>query len=207
MEGSPRRAEEAETEDGGPSDLEELLDVLDDAADGEDEVSVDLILEAVGRRSFGALLLVAGLVAISPIGDIPGGPSLMALMILLVAVQLLVGRDEFWLPGWLERRKLSGGTFRKAIGWLRKPARFIDRFLRPRLQFMTHSKGAHGVAMATTLIALAMVPMELVPFSITGAALTIILFGLALIAHDGLMALIAFGIFAATGVFLVYQLV
>jgi len=39
------------------------------------------------------------------------------------------------------------------------------------------------------------------------ASITIILFGLSLIAHDGLMARVGFGIFAATGAFVVHQLI
>lgn len=159
----------------------------------KDSVTLDEILEAVGRRSFGPLLLLAGLVVLAPlVGDIPTVPTIMALLVLLVAVQLLLRRNEFWLPGWLLRRSVERGKIRKAVGWLRRPAGWVDRVLRPRLKALTGDAGAVAVALACILIALAMPPMEFVPFSanIAGAALTA--FGLSLITRDGLVALVAF---------------
>jgi len=50
--------------------LQQMLPQLCDAATDEG-VSVDAMLEAVGRRSFGPLILLAGLVTLSPVGDIP----------------------------------------------------------------------------------------------------------------------------------------
>ncbi len=45
-------------------------------------------MQAVGSRSFGPLLLVAGLVTLSPAGDVPGVPTIMAAFVFLVAGQL-----------------------------------------------------------------------------------------------------------------------
>lgn len=50
-----------------PTDLEELLDRIEDAAQEDDPVSVGGILDEVGRRSFGPLLLVAGITTLAPI--------------------------------------------------------------------------------------------------------------------------------------------
>lgn len=53
----------------------------------------------IGRRSFGPLLLMAGLIILAPVvGDIPGVPSIMGVFIVLVSVQLLIGQEHFWLP-------------------------------------------------------------------------------------------------------------
>ncbi len=48
------------------------------------------------------------------------------------------------------------------------------------------------VALTCLLIGLTMPPMELVPFSANGGGLALTLFGLALLAEDGLMALAAY---------------
>lgn len=164
-------------------------------------VTLDEILEAVGRRSFGPLLLLAGLVVLAPlVGDIPTVPTIMALLVLLVAVQLLLRRNEFWLPGWLLRRSVERGKIRKAVGWLRRPARWVDRILRPRLKALTGDAGAVGVALACILIALAMPPMEFIPFSANIAGVALAAFGLALVTRDGVVALVAFAFtFGALG--------
>jgi len=165
--------------DGGPSD------------DGA--VTLDEILEAVGRRSFGPLLLLAGLVVLAPlVGDIPTVPTIMALLVLLVAGQLLLRREEFWLPGWLLRRSVERGKIRKAVGWLRRPVRWVDRILRPRLKALTGDAGAVAVAVACIIIALAMPPMEFIPFSANIAGVALAAFGLALVTRDGVVALVAF---------------
>ncbi len=83
-----------------------MLQQLCDAATDE-RVSVDAMLGAVGRRSFGPLILLAGLVTLSPVGDIPGVPTMVAVLGLLLSTQLLWGRSSFWLPGWLIRRSIS----------------------------------------------------------------------------------------------------
>jgi hypothetical protein len=165
------------------------------AAEGDDpgEVTLEQMLDAVGRRSFGPLLLLAGLVVLAPlIGDIPTVPTMMAVVVMLVAVQLLLQRGQFWLPEWLLRRSVERKKVRKAVAWLRRPAEWVDRVLRPRLTFLTGDRGSVVVALTCMLIALAMPPMELIPFSANGAGLALSGFGLALVTRDGLLALLSF---------------
>ena len=77
--------------------LQQMLQQLCDAATDE-RVSVDAMLEAVGRRSFGPLILLAGLVTLSPVGDIPSVPTMVAVLVLLLSTQLLWGRSSFLAP-------------------------------------------------------------------------------------------------------------
>jgi len=180
-----------------PSNLEELLKRIGEAPDDEGQVSLDAILDVVGRRSFGPVLLVAGLITLAPIiGDIPGVPGIMGILIVLVAVQVLFRHEHFWLPGWVLRRSVSRDKLNKALGWLQRPARFIDRLLRPRLTVLTRSFGAYVIAFFCLQIALIMPFMEVVPFSANAAGLVLTAFGLALIACDGVFALIAYATMA-----------
>jgi hypothetical protein len=186
------------------TNLEQLLDRVGKATQGGGRVSLGAVLDVVGRRSFGPLLLLAGLVTLAPIiGDIPGVPTIMAVLVWLIAGQLLFRREHIWLPRWLLERSVAPDKLRQALKWLRRPARFIDRLLRPRLAIVTHPT---AVAIVCLVIAAAMPAMEVVPFSanIAGAALTA--FGLALIAHDGLMALLAFVMTAMIVALVVYHL-
>lgn len=180
------------------TDLQQLLDRIQDSTPRNGRISLEAILETLGRRSFGPIILTAGLFTLSPIGDIPGTPTIIAFLVLLVSVQLLAHRPYFWLPRWLLRRSVGEASLEKSLKWLRPPARFIDRFLKERLTFFASHLGNYLVAVTCTLIALAMPPMEFVPFSATGAGAALTLFGLALIAHDGLLALVAFALTAST---------
>lgn len=189
------------------SSFEQLIDHLDAMARHEERISLQAIVESVGSRSFGPLLLMAGLIVLAPlVGDIPGVPTLMAILVLLISVQLLMGRRHFWLPQWLLRRSVSSKKFQTGMKWMRKPARGIDCLLRPRLVFLFRGPGLHLVAMTCTLIALAMPLMEFVPFSANGAGAALTSFGLALIARDGLLALIAFVLVPGTAIFIAQQL-
>ena len=161
--------------------------------DGDDPITLDAMLDAVGRRSFGPLLLLPGLIIVAPVvGDIPTVPTMMALVILLVAVQLLMRRREFWLPGWLTRRSVKRKRIRKAVKGLKKPARWVDRLLRRRLVAFTGDTGSMVIAVTCIVLALAIPPMEFVPFTATVAGAAVSGFGVALVAEDGLVALISF---------------
>jgi hypothetical protein len=189
-----------------PDNLEQLLDRLEPVAhDERPQVSLGALVQQVGRRSFGVLLLLAGLITLAPvIGDIPGVPTLMALLVLLTAAQLLWRRPCVWLPGWLVRRSVKQRKVDKALGWMRRPARAVDRLLRPRLHALVENGGLYGIAATCLAIGLMMPPMELVPFSANGAGAALTAFGLALIARDGLLALVAYVVLAATVVAVLY---
>lgn len=183
--------------------LEELLDRLAETARRQGHVSVAEMLAAAGQRSFGPLLLVPGMIVFSPLSGVPGLPTAVAVLVMLVAVQLLWRRNHVWLPRWVLRRSVSTGLLQRAVRVLRPVARVVDRLTRPRLRKLADAEGLaiYPIALLCALIALTMPPLELVPFanSVAGAALTA--FGLALVTRDGLLALIA-GVICATGFWL-----
>ncbi len=183
------------------TNLEQLLDKLGHAPDDGDKITIGGIVETVGRRSFGPLLLVTGLLAASPLAAVPGIPTTLGLLTAIIAVQMLLRRDRFWLPKWITNRHLPHDKFCKGLAVMRKPARVIDRFLKPRLEIVTRQAGLYTVALICSLIGVAMPSLEIVPFSAHIAGLALTAFGLALIAHDGLLGLIALAITAGAVTF------
>lgn len=172
--------------------LGQMLDRIGEAAQEDDRISLGKILEMAGHRSFGPILLIAGLTALAPvIGDIPGMPTIIGVLVFLVSVQLLFGRKHFWLPRRLLELSVAREKLVKGLEWSRTPARFIDRLLRPRLQIFARGTAAYLIAFACILIAAAMPVMEVVPFSANLAGIAVTAFGLSLIARDGLLALFA----------------
>ncbi|GAA5521237.1 exopolysaccharide biosynthesis protein [Aliifodinibius salicampi] len=190
-----------------PTNLTQLLDQIEDAIDKkEEDVSLGEILDTVGRRSFGPLLLIC-LVTIAPIlGDIPGVPTIMGILILLIGSQLLFQYDHFWLPDWLLRQSVGKDKLKKGLQWMHSPARFSDHWLRPRLTMVTRGVGIYIIASVCIAIALVMPVMEVIPFSATIAGIALTAFGLALITRDGLMALLAFLFSAGTFGLIIYNL-
>lgn len=193
---------------GDLSDLEQLIDRIDGVAQTRERLAVDDILDAVGYRSFGPVVLVAGLVTLAPlIGDIPGVPSLLALLVILTAGQLLFRREHIWLPRWIVERTLPRDKLQKGLQWSRRPARFIDRWIRPRLTWLVEGPGLIVLTLACVTVALAMPAMEIVPFSANGGGAALTAFGLAMISRDGALALFALIVTTATLALVGYNLV
>ena len=178
--------------------LEQLFNHIAALAGDQGQVSLGVVVESVGHRSFGPLLLVIGLTLTSPLSGIPGMASISAAFILLIAVQLLIGRRYFWLPRWLLERSLSEAQVLKGLRWINPPARFIDGLTRPRLTLLVSRMGAYLTAALCVCIALVMPMFELVPFSASAIGVALAALGLALVAQDGLLALIAFTVIGAT---------
>jgi hypothetical protein len=171
--------------------LEQLLDKIDEAVQENEQVSWQTVLEVLGHTSFGPLLFIAGLLTLAPVvGDIPGVPTIIGITVLLIAVQLLIGRTHLWLPHWLLEKSVASKKMAKALSWSRSPARFVDYLLRPRLSIFVKDAALYIIASLCIIVALMMPAMEVVPFSANAAGLVFTTFGLSLITRDGLMSLL-----------------
>lgn len=178
--------------------LEAIVERVEGVAEEVDPVTLGAILDALGRRSFGVALLVPGLVTLAPlVGDVPGVPTLMALVVLLSAGQLLFGRERPWLPRWLLERRVEAATVRKVVGWLRPGVRVMDRVLDPRLTVLTGRPARHVIAAVCVVVAAVMPVMELVPFSANVAGVLLTGFGLSVVTSDGLLVLVTLGVAGA----------
>lgn len=188
--------------------LSELINALRSIDSTRSPVSVDDIFEVVGTRSFGPVLLIAGLVTLAPlIGDIPGVPTLMALLVIVVAFQLLAGRHPIWLPRFLRERSITRPDLDKTLDRLDRPARFIDRFFRPRLSFLVMGAGSYLIGSSALLVALVMPVLEFIPFSATLAGAALTAFGLSLIARDGYLAIFSLAATAAVVTLVIYHVI
>lgn len=171
--------------------LEQLLSYLAEAAGTRDRMSLETVIEVVGQRSFGAVLLVVGLLLVSPLSGIIGMATTMAIVVTLIAIQLLIDRKYVWLPRWLMQRSTSSAHALRAIAALQRPARFIDRWVKPRLPLLTRRIGTCFVALMCISIASIMPFMELIPFSATVAGLPLAVLGLTLFVKDGILMIVS----------------
>lgn len=174
-----------------PHSVGDVLDKLRDLAEDGD-VQIGQMTEAFGSRSHGPFLLVPALIEMSPIGGIPVVPTVLAAMIALFAVQIIIGREHLWLPGFLARRKLKAAKVRKASEKLRGVARFMDRHFHGRLPALTKGPFPRVAGAIIVLLCMTVPPLELLPFASTAPMLAIAAFGLAMMVRDGLLMLAAF---------------
>ena len=175
--------------------LGELLEQIAGAARSDStRVTVGGILDAVGTRSFAPLLMATGILLASPLSGIPLFPSTMALVVVLVSVQILLGRRHVWLPSWLLHRALQREYLLRVLDRLRKPCGVIDRFLAPRLVYLVSGPAEGFIAFICLAMAVVMPLMEVVPLSASIAGVALCAFGLALVARDGLMVLLGYAL-------------
>ena len=179
-----------------PDGVNDILDDLEDAAE-DDRVSVGDITEAFGNRGAAPFLIVPAILEISPIGGIPGVPTVLAVIAALFAVQIAWGRKSPKIPGILARREVDADRLRTSVDRMRPLADRLDGWFHGRLERFTTDR-MQRAAMWIVIALCAMVPpLELLPFASTLPMAAILLFGLALLFHDGLVMVLAFAVSVA----------
>ncbi len=180
-----------------------ILDRLEEAGqNGSERVSVGKIVGAIRTRGYGPFLFVPGLVEPTPIGAIPGVPTVLALIVLLFSGQMLVGKTDVWLPKMIANRSISAETLQKSIGKLRTVGRWLARWFRPRVEGLAGGAAIRIAALATICLALTVPFLEIFPLASSAPMIAIAVFGLAILFHDGLLMAIAWLVSAASLVLL-----
>lgn len=199
MANNDNRNGHAEDRNPDCAHLEELLDHVGEAGDsGSDCVAVKSIFEVIGSRSFSPILMLVGLLLMSPLSGIPTLPTAGAVVVLLVTIQMLMGRRHFWLPDKLLQAELPRSKLEAALKWLKPVARFVDRITRPRLAVLIQGPANYLIALLCVLIACFMPLMEFIPFSSSAAGAVLAVFGVAMVSKDGLMALLGYLVMSIT---------
>jgi hypothetical protein len=170
------------------------------------KVSVGDIVRVLGPRSFAPLVLAVGLIAVTPIDSIPTLPTMFGAIVFLTVGQMLMGRRSLWLPRFISDRAINANRLNRALGVLEPRAKWMDRWLGPRLTLFTKGGFLILIAVCCASLAALMPLLELVPLVSTVPALAFTTFGIALLLHDGLAALLGFVLTGAT-LLLIFELV
>ena len=172
--------------------LENVLDRAINDIDGE-KITFGDVLDLFGDRSFGPVIAFLGLlVVLPPLGAVPGLPALIGLIIIMFSLQILFGAKHIWVPKFVQKRSIGKDKLkaanRRAKPWLKR----IDKLISERLEFLTGRIAVVVAALMVTLLALLMIPLELVPFAVAAPGAAIVLFGLAFVARDGVLMLLGY---------------
>ncbi len=168
-----------------------------------DTVTIDQLLKAVGRRAHGPVFLLLGFISISPLTIIPGANWLFATLTLIFALQVVIGLRHPWLPRHVLDFAFKREFLVKGAAAGQKYAHMLDALVKPRFTFLTEAPFVQIVALVCVVSALITYPLGLVPFGPVLPGLTILLFGLALTARDGVAVLFAAAAFAGAVVVLI----
>jgi hypothetical protein len=176
---------------------EELADLRTRA--GERAITLREVIQTLGGRAYMLLVLLLAIPFITPI-PLPGLSTPFGLAIALIAFRLSLGQRPL-LSKKLQRKELPAGFIGKVFGFSEKLLRFFEKFLRPRLTFLTDTPllvQLHAVLMLLAALAL-LLPLP-IPFSNSFPAWAILLMAAGLLERDGLFILAAYVVFTG-GVF------
>ncbi|MGK7752784.1 MULTISPECIES: exopolysaccharide biosynthesis protein [unclassified Roseovarius] len=171
---------------------EDLLSEINGLADEEDNVSVKDVVEAIGSRGFGPIIFVIALLGASPLGGIPGVPTLFAVLLILIAAQILLGRQSFWIPDKIGDRAVEDEKVTRSVDKARPVAQWMDRYFGHRLEALTGQPAQIAAACVVVGLCLMIPPLEVVPFAALIPFAAIALLGLAITVRDGVLMVLAF---------------
>ncbi|WP_425403093.1 exopolysaccharide biosynthesis protein [Hwanghaeella sp.] len=159
-----------------------LSQVLRDLQAGDsDRISVDDIVGALRDRSFAPLMIIFAIPNV--LMFVPGASFFTGLPLIFVALQLVLGRTDVWLPRFVAEQSVERASFKKiaskSIPYLER----IERLAKPRwwpasYPFADRMIGAATLILATFLF----LP---IPFSNGLPAIAIIMLALGLSERDG----------------------
>ena len=173
-----------ETSTGRPRAFSDVLTLLSSRS-GE-KLCLGEVVEAFGDRAFGPVMFFFALINMLPWP--PGGTTLTGAPLLLLSLELALGRDRLWIPHWAERVSVSRDTFRRLSRRFMRPLRWTETVARPRLYFLTGGFGQGLIGLACLFLSAVLVlPIfggNLIP------AVAIGFFALGVMQRDGLAVLL-----------------
>jgi hypothetical protein len=141
---SARAAEAKSARSGFSDDIESFLQE-------SEELTIGDLTGVLDERSFALVLMVLLFPSALPIPT-GGITHVFELVAVVVVAQMIIGRDELWLPRRVADHQL-GDTFRgKAVPAVVKRVRWFERFARPRLRRVLATRAASSVLGVAMLV-------------------------------------------------------
>jgi hypothetical protein len=164
-------------------DLRQLLDVHDREA-----ITIGETVGAMGRSGFGLLLLILALPSALPV-PAPGYSTPFGVVLAILGLQLVCGRNLPWLPQWAHRIQIKRSTAQKMIGGAAKFFGKVEHLIRPRFPWLS---GKTGLTVAGCVVTFMGVLMAIpIPGTNTAPAMVIFLTGIAIAEKDGALLVLA----------------
>ena len=173
---------------------------------GNGKIKIDEIIKIIGQVSFAPLLILPAIALATPLSGIPLFSSIMGVIIFLVSVQMLMRREELWLPHWLLNIGTSRSRIRASFEKLRPIVAWLDRRTQTRLTVLTHRPLVFIPQVICVLSGMCLPLLEFVPFSSSLVGVAVALLGIGMFARDGVILILAMLPFVGIG-FLVARII
>lgn len=148
-----------------------------------DRISFFDIKTALHERGFGILMVILAIPVSLPIPIPPGSTLLPGIPMLILSVQMLMGLDSPWLPGWIGNRTIKRSTLANIVEVAAPHLKRIERLLKPRFSFASSKTGERIIGLVACILSLLV--MNPVPFTHMVPAWGILIMSLGLLSKDG----------------------
>lgn len=153
-----------------------------------ERICIGELVSAMQDRAFGVLMFVFAIPNVLPTP--PGVSSVLGAPLLLLSLQLALGRKAPWLPKFIARRSLPAAEFgavvRRVVPWIAR----AERLLKPRLGLLARPPAERLIGFVCLL--LATVLFLPIPLGNMLPALAISVFSLAILERDGVAVLLGY---------------
>ncbi|WP_232362626.1 exopolysaccharide biosynthesis protein [Salinimonas chungwhensis] len=173
--------------------LHELLGKMQCKGD-EEKITFGELLSVMEKRGFGPMLAAPAFICSTPIGAIPGIPTVTGITIFLISLQVLLARNHPWLPSAITQIGINRESLNKGIGKAKPAVTYVDKLLLPRWFFMRQAFFRSLIAVSCAICGLMMVPLELVPFLGLIPAMAIFIMAIGMATDDGAVALLGLSV-------------
>lgn len=147
---------------------------------GPDGLTIREIVDRMDERAFGLLILILAIPCLVP--AVQGVPQIVAVPLLLLAGQVLLGRSEPWLPETVLKRRIAKPWLDRMSDFASRRMGWFERLSRPRLRVLATGFGEKLAAVMIVLGVICILP----PVTNTVPSLGISLLAMGLIQRDGL---------------------
>ena len=176
------------------ADRKKVSDELEEWLNSDHKKTAGDLVDTFGPRSFAILFIV--LMAL-PALPLPTGAvsHVLEILTMLLALELIIGRTEVWLPKRFKDRELKSVSNPKFSRTLLKRIRWFEKFSRPRMAGLLE-KRATGVVFGVAVLGGALTAFLSPPFSglDTLPSLGVVILSLGVLLGDIVIAGIGLGI-------------
>lgn len=157
---------------------------LDLARDATGPVSIEQLRDAMGDRSFAALLVLFAAINLLPLP--PGTTLVLGLPLVLVSTQMVLGYKTAWLPQALLRKSIGLDRFRRSTARMAPHLERLERVVRPR-RWPFHGQASADRTIGLVALVLSLAVTLPIPLGNWLPAFAVAMIGVALSERDGVL--------------------
>jgi hypothetical protein len=147
------------------------------------EMTVGELIDGIGGRAFSIIMLLLTVPIAIP--GPPGLPTAFCIPLIIITVQLCLGRASPWLPGFIRKRRFARDALLKTLKRIRPALAKLEGVCRPRLLRMTDRTGERWLGIYYLICCIVLLNPIPIPFSHNPLATALSIVALGFVERDG----------------------